>query len=554
MSESNINLPGGANVPYLTEWFGYWAMHVETMHALYGKLAVMDVTAHLRSVQQNRQAAGDPQPPAADDAPPAARAETMTQYVRRGYSYEVVDGVAIVSAVGTLMKHESSADESTSTVMLRNTCRKMTIDPTVRGVILKISSPGGTVAGAYDLADDIAALSTAKPTYSYIEDLGASAAYLIASQTRGISSNRNALIGSIGTYGVVWDMSKMFADAGVKVYVMAGRVKGKAAPYKGAGTPGTEITDEQRAAWQEQIDAMNDQFIDAVATGRKMDREKVEVLADGNAHIADKARKLGLIDRVESLDQLFARVRKEAGVSGAPTRLDAAAHITINDDRGRRVRQIDSRPAESTEQTAGGRSADESTKAEDAGANAAAGSEAVSTSQEADMGETQQQSGAKAPTEAKPDPGAAAPQTPAANAPATAPTAGSVGATEPRPATIAELRAEFPGDANASFVLSAAENAWTIGEAKSAHAVIVSQVEARSSVKQADVGGKKPGVAAIPSAASEQSQQANEGGTTGFIARRDELVKTGMSRAAAVMKIAAEQPDLHQAFLKGSAK
>ena len=93
-----------AGVPYLGEWFGYWAMHADTFLALHARLSRMDVGQHLREVRAD--AAGGGRAAAVDarrDDPGAARAENGTQHVRRGYSYEVVDGIAIVAALVRLL-------------------------------------------------------------------------------------------------------------------------------------------------------------------------------------------------------------------------------------------------------------------------------------------------------------------------------------------------------------------------------------------------------------------------------------------------------------------
>jgi signal peptide peptidase SppA len=158
--------------------------------------------------------------------------------------------------------------------------------------MLHTNSPGGAVAGASETAEAIANANKTKPVTAYIEDIGASGAYYLASQAGSISANPNAEVGSIGVYGVYHDMSKMAENLGVKVIII------RSGEHKGMGVPGAEITDNQIKAIQDVIDGMNDNFKNAVAAGRKISKEKVNELATGQVWIAKDALKLGLIDNI----------------------------------------------------------------------------------------------------------------------------------------------------------------------------------------------------------------------------------------------------------------
>ena len=131
-------------------------------------------------------------------------------------------------------------------------------------------------------------------------------------------------------------------------------------------------------------------------------------------------------------------------------------------------------------------------------------------------------------------------------------------ASEPKPASIAELKAAFPGDANATFVLAAAENAWTIDEARAAYGVITSQVAAQtaaaatSAAKPAEAVAKKPGVPAIASAAAEAKGAAGtDGGASAQLeAAVKPLVDGGMNRQKAVQKVLAENEQLRADYIR----
>lgn len=143
-------------------------------------------------------------------------------------------------------------------------------------------------------------------TVTYFEDLGASAAYWIGAQSERVVANPTAMVGSIGTFAVLRDTSELAREMRIKVHVI------RAGQYKGMGTPGTEVTDEHLAEMQRTINAINDAFVDGVATGRGLDRATVRAMADGRIHIAPAAADMGLIDEVMSFDDLFSGLRAES--------------------------------------------------------------------------------------------------------------------------------------------------------------------------------------------------------------------------------------------------
>jgi signal peptide peptidase SppA len=186
--------------------------------------------------------------------------------------------------------------------------KRAVADPSVRAIALVIDSPGGEVGGIDALARTVADASRVKPTIAFGDDLLASAAYWIASQTSRIYANPVAQVGSIGTYGVVADWSGFFEKEGVKIHVV------RAGQFKGAGVVGTQIEKEQLAEFQRTVDSVNAEFLRAVARGRRLPMARVKELADGRVHIAADALKLGLIDEVADLDNVL--VRLKAGTAG----------------------------------------------------------------------------------------------------------------------------------------------------------------------------------------------------------------------------------------------
>ena len=264
-------------VPHIDEYFGLWSILERPFRSAVARVNGMDLRAHIdQGLVIRGQGPGD---------------------ASRESDFEVTaDGVAVIPISGVMMKYVSSLSGGTSTVLLRRQIRNAVNNPAVRAIVLLIDSPGGTVSGTSDLAAEVQRANQQKPVYAYIEDLGASAAYWVSSQARRVYSNQTAQVGSIGVYGVIYDLSGAAQQDGIEVHVI------RAGKFKGAGEPGTKITEEQLAEWQRQVNELNEFFLSGVATGRRLSIDRVRELADGRVHIGDAAAKLGLSDGVKSYD------------------------------------------------------------------------------------------------------------------------------------------------------------------------------------------------------------------------------------------------------------
>lgn len=229
---------------------------------------------------------------------------------------------ALIPIVGALMKSDSKYG-GTSSIRTRRAIRTAINDDAVRGIMLYIDSPGGTVAGTGELAADVKFADAQKPVYAFIDDLGASAAFWIATQARRVSANPTAEVGSIGVVAVVEDSSGQAEAEGIKVHVIA------TGPYKGAFVDGTEITREHLAYLQDRVNDINGHFLRGVSVGRLMSMARVRAVADGRVFSAVRARELGLIDAVQRFDDALADLTQEAAQSRTPRRDRATRSIRL---------------------------------------------------------------------------------------------------------------------------------------------------------------------------------------------------------------------------------
>ena len=233
-------------------------------------------------------------------------AETGEELIEDALDFDDIGGdkVAVIPFEGAITKKRSKFAEA-SAIEIRKLVRTAANDPQVSRIVLKIDSPGGAVSGIDDLAFEVREAAKKKPVIAFIEDLGASAAYWVASQATEIVSNNSAFVGSLGVYGVLYDTSEQMKREGIEVHVVS------SGGVKGAGVPGTKITKDVIADEQRIIDAITEIFKANVAAGRDLSEKEVTALFDGRIHPAKEAIKLGLVDRIDSLESTFTTKAEE---------------------------------------------------------------------------------------------------------------------------------------------------------------------------------------------------------------------------------------------------
>jgi signal peptide peptidase SppA len=304
-------------VPHPAQYSAPFAMQPAAMRAALAMLRGVDVAGHIAAVR--RESADMPDRDGPD------RGES--QGGGPEYFYTYFDGdVARVQVRGVLLKYGASLVDGPAMVWLRHDVRTLRDDPRAAAVLVEIDSPGGSVYGLDDLARDLRALAQVKPVHAFIEDLGASAAYYLASQARRINAAPSAMVGCIGTFAVIEDWSVAYETAGVTVHVLRSGV------LKGAGTEGTKITEEQLAAWQKEVDFYGSMFAGMVASGRGLTSEAVAELHTGECWNATDSVTRGLIDRVAGVDETMTELR--ATVAAQEVKPAAAGIAMRTRDRG----------------------------------------------------------------------------------------------------------------------------------------------------------------------------------------------------------------------------
>lgn len=182
----------------------------------------------------------------------------------------------------------------------------------IKGVILRINSPGGTIGAVQEITSEIERLrEEGKPVVASILDIAASGGYYIAAACDKIVANSGSIVGSIGVIFVSPDLSGLFEKLGIKVETV------KSGPYKDVGSIHRPFSRQERVFLQEVIDDAFSQFVDVVSKGRKIPVKKIKELAKGQIFSGRKAKELNLIDELGDLTVAKKVIEELAGIENA---------------------------------------------------------------------------------------------------------------------------------------------------------------------------------------------------------------------------------------------
>ncbi|MGE6213337.1 S49 family peptidase [Comamonas aquatica] len=234
---------------------------------------------------------------------------------RSDRGYRVVDGVAVISAMGGLV-HRTKLSADSSLLIGYNDLAADLEDALakadVHAIALVFDSPGGEVSGAFELAERIYAARGHKPIVAVADGMAASAAYLAASAADEVVVSATSYVGSIGVVMRHVDFSRALANDGITVsHIFAGE-------HKIDGNPYQPLPDAVRNALQADIEGLYQMFVQAVAKHRGLDEQAVrDTRAGVYRGVAAVAARLA--DRIGTVDAVVAELaaRRNHAVAAA---------------------------------------------------------------------------------------------------------------------------------------------------------------------------------------------------------------------------------------------
>jgi protease-4 len=181
-------------------------------------------------------------------------------------------------------------------------------DAAVRGVVLYIDSPGGSVIASDRIHHEVQRLAAKKPVVAYFGNVAASGGYYIAAAAHAIVAQPTTITGSIGVVATHLVFERLLDKLGVVTEVLK---RGLRADMMSASR---SLTEAERSALMRDIDGHYADFVALVARGRKLGVEQVEPLARGRVYSGVDAKNVGLVDRLGGFDEALAWLYEQPGI------------------------------------------------------------------------------------------------------------------------------------------------------------------------------------------------------------------------------------------------
>ena len=221
-------------------------------------------------------------------------------------------GIAVLPLYGIVTQRGNMVDDvsgpgTASTQQFSNLLRAALQDETVSQILIDIDSPGGSVYGVAELADEIVSVRAQKPVVAIANSLAASAAYWIGCSASEFYVTPGGEVGSIGVWQAHQDYSKAMDEAGVKTTLIS------AGKFKVEGNPYAPLDEEAQGFMQSRVDDYYAAFTKAVAKGRGVPISQVrDGMGQGRVLGADAALASSMVDGIATFNDVVKKMRRDA--------------------------------------------------------------------------------------------------------------------------------------------------------------------------------------------------------------------------------------------------
>jgi len=216
-----------------------------------------------------------------------------------------IDGVITNSSKGGML---TSMESPVS--LLKQRLNKAKQDVNLKAIVLRVNSPGGGVTASDIMYEELRRFreETGIPIVACFMDVVASGGYYISMSADKIVCHPTCITGSIGVIAQLATIGKLLEKVGVEpLAIKSGKHKDMASPFR-------KQTEEEKKIMQGLVDSMYGRFVDVVAKGRGIAREKVLKIADGRVYDAAQALELKLVDNIGYLEDAIAVAEQAAGI------------------------------------------------------------------------------------------------------------------------------------------------------------------------------------------------------------------------------------------------
>ena len=220
--------------------------------------------------------------------------------------------IAVVYAEGAIVDGEGEHGEVGGVSFARE-LRRLRQDNDIKAIVVRVNSPGGSATASEHIQRELRLAKQVKPVVISMGAYAASGGYWISAYSDRIFAEPTTITGSIGVFGVQFDIEKLAGNLGITFdRVKTGR-------FADAVTISRPKTPEELAILQGMVDWIYEEFVGKVAEARGLPRERVHAIAQGRVWSGAEALKLGLVDELGGLDAAVAHAASKAGLSADST-------------------------------------------------------------------------------------------------------------------------------------------------------------------------------------------------------------------------------------------
>lgn len=217
--------------------------------------------------------------------------------------------IAVLFAEGEIVDGNGNDYQIGSTEMVKS-IRQIARNEKIKAVVLRVNSPGGSAMASEVILRELQLLKKKKPLIVAMGDVAASGGYYISSAADSIFAMPNTITGSIGVFSMLFNVSDALKS---KLGITFDGVK--TAPHADFPTGSRELTEEERARLQAGVDTIYKTFKSRVATGRHIDINFVDSIAQGRVWTGTDAIGIRLVDKIGGLDRALKSAAAKAGLS-----------------------------------------------------------------------------------------------------------------------------------------------------------------------------------------------------------------------------------------------
>ena len=226
-----------------------------------------------------------------------------------GISKLSFEKIAIINIDGTITSEPSLFEATTTPDDILPLVEKVNNDISIRGVLIKINSPGGAVVPSRTIAQAIKGIE--KPKVCWLGDVAASGAYWIASACDKIIADPLTITGSIGVTASYLQFAKLFDKYGITYErIVSGEEKDMGSPFR-------NLTEKEREKMEYIINEIFSYFLNDVVKNRNLSEEQVNKIKDGGVFLGKDAVKLGLVDETGTLEDAKDEIKRMSNAANA---------------------------------------------------------------------------------------------------------------------------------------------------------------------------------------------------------------------------------------------